>query len=353
MRRMGGGDVIGFDVTRVQDWLSTVTDVEPPLTVDAAGGWPLRSLTYLLQDSAEQELVIRRPPQGTLLPKAHDMWREYRIIHALWPTPVPVAEPIAYCDDPDVAETHFYVMGRRPGQALHDQQGAAAWLHGDARQRAGEALAEVLAALHGIDPAEVGLADLGRPDGYVSRQLKTWYSSWVAQRENAQLDDRRVHDLHDLLSARIPQQGPARIVHGDYGPHNVLFDQGGEITAVLDWEIATLGDPLADLGYTLNTWVGPSDEPVDVREPAMAISGFVSRQEVLTRYVELTGADTSNLGYYRAFNLWKRACILQGVYARYRSGQKDAEAVRLEVLTVRIDQALRVAVDLMAEAFSA
>ena len=113
-----------------------------------------------------------------------------------------------------------------------------------------------------------------------------------------------------------------------------------------------LGDPLADLGYTLNTWVGPADEPVDVREPAMSISGFVSRQEVLTRYVELTGADTSNLAYYRAFNLWKRACILQGVYARYRSGQKDAEEVRLEVLTVRIDQALRVAVDLMAEAFS-
>jgi aminoglycoside phosphotransferase (APT) family kinase protein len=237
-------------------------------------------------------------------------------------------------------------MGKSTGRALFRQSDTAAWLRGDARRRAGEALAEVLAALHALDPVEIGLGDLGRPDGYVARQLKTWYSSWTAQVPNAGLDDGRVHDLHELLASRMPAQGPRRVVHGDYGPHNALFEASGDISAVLDWEIATLGDPLADLAYTINAWVGPADDPIDVDEAATAIPGFPSRREVLGRYVAITGADVSDLAYYRAFNMWKRACILHGVYARYRSGQKSTEGVDVDVLVTRIDRSLAAAVDL-------
>jgi aminoglycoside phosphotransferase (APT) family kinase protein len=332
-------NIVGFDVMRVEAWLETVSDVKTPLRwFPLPGGHS--NLTYSLRDSGGRDLVIRRPPQGHLLPKAHDMWREYRIIEALWPTDVPVPKPIVYCDDREVAEVHFYVMEKCGGQALFDQSSTASWLDLPARRRAGSAMAEALAALHRVDPTAVGLADLARPDGYLARQLNTWYSSWKAQAANAEIDSPRVHEIHDLLLSRMPPDPPPRLVHGDCGPHNALFLQRGEISAILDWEIATLGDPLADLAYTINAWVGPGDDPVDLFDPATAIPGFPPRSEVLGRYVELTRADVSNLAYYRAFNFWKRACIVQGVYARYRTGQKSSEGVDMEYLAGRIDRSL-------------
>jgi aminoglycoside phosphotransferase (APT) family kinase protein len=345
MDAMTEGQIAGFDTARIGEWLEKTVGAKLPVQwTKLTGGHS--NLTYLLRDSSGQEMVIRRPPLGELLPKAHDMFREYRIIKALWPTDVPVAEPIAYCDDPAVAESHFYLMGRSTGQALYDQPGTSSWLRGPARQRAGESLAAVLAALHSLEPEAIGLGDLGRAEGYVARQLKTWYSSWTAQVPNSGVEDRRVHELHELLSTEMPESPPTRVVHGDYGPHNVLFRESGEISAVVDWEIATLGDPLADLGYTINAWVGPSDEVADVAEPATALPGFSSRQEVLSAYVAATGADVSNLDYYRAFNFWKRACILQGVYARYRSGQKGTEGVDMAVLLGRIGRSLTAAAGL-------
>jgi aminoglycoside phosphotransferase (APT) family kinase protein len=342
-------NVVGFDVRRVEAWLETVSDVKRPLQwTPLPGGHS--NLTYSLRGTGDRDLVIRRPPQGHLLPKAHDMWREYRIIEALWPTEVPVPKPIAYCDDREVAEVHFYVMEKCDGQALFNQSSAALWLDPTARQQAGNAMAEALAALHGVDPAAVGLADLSRPEGYLARQLNTWYSSWKAQDAIAQIDNRRVDDVHDLLSSRIPADPGPRVVHGDCGPHNALFLPSGQISALLDWEIATLGDPLADLAYTVNAWVGPGDETVDVPDPATAIPGFPRRRQVLGRYIELTGANVSNLAYYRAFNYWKRACIVQGVYARYRVGQKSNEGVDMEYLVSRIDRLLDAAARLGKEA---
>jgi aminoglycoside phosphotransferase (APT) family kinase protein len=339
---MDGRAVVGFDVAVVDDWLPTVTAVSPPLTWTRLPGGH-SNLTYLLVDGTGRELVIRRPPQGPLLPKAHDMWREYRIIEALWPTAVPVAEPIAYCDDRAVAETHFYVMGKAEGKALYTGAVVDAWLDVPARRRAGSAFVEVLAALHALDPADVGLEDLGRHEGYVARQLKTWYGSWTAQADNARHDDPRVHALHDLLAARIPEQGPARVVHGDFGPHNALFSAPGEITAVLDWEIATLGDPLADFAYSVNAWVEPGEESVYGVDPPTARPGFPRRGEIIERYAAATGADLSDLAYYQAFNSWKLGCILHGVYARYRAGQKSSEGVDVPGLFSRIDRALTAA----------
>lgn len=337
-------EVIGFTRPRIDQWLAETVQVQLPLTwVQLAGGHS--NLTYLVVDRAGGELVVRRPPLGSLLPKAHDMKREYRIIEALWPTPVPVPEPMAYCDDRTVSDTHFYVMGRAPGQVLHGAAAAAAFLDMSGRRRAGPAFFEVLAAVHALDPAEIGLSDLGRPDGYLARQLQTWHRSWIAQVPQADLDDQRAHDLYDALAERAPEQGPGRLVHGDYGPHNTMFLANGEVAAVLDWEIATLGDPLADFAYSLNAWVGPGDDPVDLLDPATVLPGFATRQAAAQAYVDSTGADMRSIDYYRSFNFWKRACIVHGVYARYRSGQKSADGVDVPMLARRIDKALSAAVD--------
>jgi aminoglycoside phosphotransferase (APT) family kinase protein len=204
-------------------------------------------------------------------------------------------------------------------------------------------------SLHSIDPADVGLAELGRPDGYVARQLKTWYGSWTASIRYADHDDPRVHELHELFSATTPAQGPGRVVHGDFGPHNCMFSAGGDLTAVLDWEIATLGDPLADFAYSLNAWVEPGDAGVYGADPPTALPGFPSRDELVERYAATTGADLSDLSFYRAFNSWKTACIIHGVYARYRAGQKSTEGVDLDTLFARIGLSLDAATERAAE----
>ena len=343
-----GNEVAGFDTDVIDAWLPSVTDVTPPFRWTRLPGGH-SNLTYLIEDANGRELVIRRPPQGELLPKAHDMWREYRIIDGLWPTPVPVAEPIAYNDDRALCTTHFYVMGKVEGRALYTGEEVAAWLDVNARRRAGEAFIDTLAALHSIEPGDVGLGDLGRPDGYVSRQLKTWYGSWTASVADADLDDDRTHQLHGLLESKIPQQGVGRVVHGDFGPHNCLFNEQGSLTAVLDWEIATLGDPLADLAYSINAWTEPGDRIADGVDAPTVLDGFPSRASLIERYAKSTGADVSLMPYYRAFNWFKTACIIHGVYARYCAGKKSTEGVDLDLLRTRIGLALDNAATMAAD----
>ena len=345
-------EVVGFDPAVIEAWLPTVVPADRPVTPPLVwtrlpGGHS--NLTYQLTDAAGREMVIRRPPQGELLPKAHDMWREYRIIDGLWPTAVPVAEPIAYCDDRAIAETHFYVMGKAAGRALYTGTGTAEYLDEAARRRAGEQFIDTLAALHSLDPADVGLAELGRPDHYVARQLKTWYGSWTASSPIAGHDDPRMHELHELLVARVPEQGPGRIVHGDFGPHNNLFAADGELCAVLDWELATLGDPLADFAYSLNAWVEPGDAGVYGTDAPTVLDGFPRRAELVARYAAATGRDaetlSGGLAYYRAFNYFKTAGILIGVYARYVAGQKSTEGVDLPMLLSRVTASVDMAWD--------
>ena len=333
---------VGFDAPAVERWLGEHTALEPPLRWERLEGGH-SNLTYLITDSADREYVIRRPPEGDLLPKAHDMHREFRVIEALHPVGIPVAEPVVYCDDRAVCERHFYVMGKVPGRALYTGTDTAEWLDVDARRRVGPSFISVLAALHRVDPGDVGLGDLGRPTGYVARQLTTWYGSWVASAEAADYDDPRVHELHDRLMAELPDGGPARVVHGDYGVHNTMVGADGELTAVLDWEIATLGDPLADFAYALNAWSEP-DDPVAARADApTALEGFASRDEMVDMYADRTGADLSNIAYYRSFNSLKTACIIHGVYARYRRGQKSTEGVDLDGLHARIGASIDLA----------
>ncbi len=199
---------------------------------------------------------------------------------------------------------------------------------------------DVLADLHSLDPDEIGLGGLGRKDNYVGRQLKTWYRSWNASIEPAGYDDPRAHELQRYFIDHMPEQGMARVVHGDYGLHNCLIGPYSTVAAVVDWEISTLGDPLADLAYAPNPWPEPGDDtPVDP-ESATAVPGFPARSELARRYADRTGRNLDRLDYYVGFNRWKSAAILHGVYARYLEGKKSTEGVDLDEMRNRIDGCL-------------
>jgi aminoglycoside phosphotransferase (APT) family kinase protein len=210
----------------------------------------------------------------------------------------------------------------------------------DKREITAFSFIDVLAELHSVDPDNVGLGELGKRDSYVARQLKTWYRSWTSSVAEAEYDDPRAHELQSFFLDNIPDQGPARVVHGDYGLHNVLIGPDHKIAAVVDWEISTLGDPLADLAYALNWWGDPEDEEPLLPEASAAVPGFPSRSELATRYAQSTGRDLAMLDYYIGFNRWKTAAVVQGVYARYLAGKKSTEGVDLEALSQRITRSL-------------
>lgn len=334
-------DPTGIDVDRVTAFLvERIAWLAPPLEWGKLPGGH-SNFTYRVRDANGRTFVLRRPPLGELLPSAHDMGREYRIIDALWPTPVPVPEPLAHCTDLDVTGAPFYAMGQVRGRSLYTRADVEDLVPEDRRHALGISFIDVLADLHSLDPAAVGLGDLGKPDAYVARQVRRWYQSWEASKTAERPE---VDALHEWLAANVPEQGPARVVHGDYGLHNCISAPEGHIAAVVDWEISTLGDPLADLAYALNAWVH-ADDPVRPRPEAPVLApGFPRREELLARYAERTGRDVSNIDFYAAFNHWKTVCIIEGVYARYLKGQKSSEGVDLDALTTSRDRSLDLAV---------
>jgi aminoglycoside phosphotransferase (APT) family kinase protein len=249
---------------------------------------------------------------------------------------VPVPRALGFCEDASVTGAHFYVMGHVDGHPLYNAADVNRWVPEGERRTLADSFIDVLADLHSIDPDSVGLGTLGRKDGYIARQLNTWYKSWVASVEGARLDDPRAHRLKDFFLAHVPEQGPARVVHGDYGVHNCLVGPDCRIAAVVDWEISTLGDPLADLAYALNPWPEPG-EPAPMRPDFPTNQpGFPARSELARRYAARTGRDLTLLDYYVGFNRWKTAAIVHGVYARYLEGKKSAEGVNLEELRNRV-----------------
>lgn len=324
--------ITGYDVPAVEAWIrENVRDLKPPLKWTRLEGGH-SNLTYRLDDAEGRQAVIRRPPMGVLLPKAHDMGREWAIISALGLTPVPVPAALGFCEDPAVTGAHFYVMGLIDGHPLYNADDARRYAPEPVRTKLGHSFFDVLADLHSVDPDAVELGELGKKDDYIGRQLKTWYKSWNASIEGAKLDDSRAHDLQKYFLDNVPDQGPARVVHGDYGLHNTLIGPQGTVAAVVDWEISTLGDPLADLAYALNQWAEPTDPPAVRGVPPTSLPGFPLRREMAERYAARTGRDLSRLGYYIGFNRWKSAAIVHGVYARYMEGKKSTEGVDLDGL---------------------
>src|SRR5580693_4116844 len=296
------GAIPGYDVPAVEAWIAAnVPGLKTPLAWTRLEGGH-SNLTYQLEDQGGRLAVIRRPPLGELLPKAHDMAREWALISALGPTPVPVPAALGFCDDVAVTGQRFYVMGHIDGHPLYNAADTERWAPPPVRQKLAHSFIDVLADLHSVDPDAVGLGDLGKRDSYVGRQLKTWYRSWTASIEPANYDDPRAHALQQYFLDHLPDQGPARIVHGDYGVHNCLFGHDGAVAAVVDWEISTLGDPLADLAYALNQWHDPNDDPpprpTSGPGPATAAPGFPSRASLAERYAARTGRDLSRLDYY-------------------------------------------------------
>jgi aminoglycoside phosphotransferase (APT) family kinase protein len=336
---------VGFDVARVIPWLRERCGwMEPPFVfTKLAGGHS--NFTYRVTDAGGREFVLRRPPLGELLPSAHDMGREFKVISALWSTRVPVPEPLAFCDDPEVTGAKFYAMGAVVGQSLYNAAESEGLVPQHLRRDHGFHFIDVLADLHSLDPADVGLGDLGRPDAYVARQLKRWKASWDASKT---LELPEVDHLHAYLLENIPEQGPARVVHGDYGLHNVVSNSQGRVAAVIDWEISTLGDPLADLAYAINAWGKPGEQSLRNVKPSLA-PGYPTDDEMLERYATRTGVDPSRIGFYSSFNHWKTVAIIDGVLARYYNGQKSSEGVDLIALAAGRDESLEKAIDAAAQ----
>lgn len=310
-------DVPGIDIGPVSEWLSAhVEGSVGPYSFDViAGGHS--NLTYKVTDATGRRLVLRRPPLGHVLASAHDMGREFRIIDALRSTPVPVAPALGFCDEETVNSAPFYVMEFVDGLVIRDRDSAERQLTTQARRRASESIVDTMAAIHAVSPSSVGLQDLGRHEGYIARQLKRWYGQWNQQKTR---DLPSVDRVHDELLARIPEQGPATLVHGDYRLDNCMIDADGDVIAVLDWEICTLGDPMADLGLLMVYWTGPGDELSAWAGQACTAPGFLDRADMAARYADASGRDISNLDFYTAFAYWKLVCILEGVYARYLGG---------------------------------
>jgi aminoglycoside phosphotransferase (APT) family kinase protein len=330
----------GIDLESFSRWASTaLPGTTPPFTAEVIVGGQ-SNITARVRDAAGRELVVRRPPLHGVLPTAHDMGREHRIIAALGPTAVPVPDALAYCDAAEVIGAPFYVMSYVEGIVLHDDDTAIAALDVEARAHSGESLVDALVALHAVDVDAVGLGDLARRDELVARQLKRWHAQFEASKTR---DVPAVDRVHELLAAKIPPQTESTVVHGDFRLGNCIVDRAGEIRAVLDWEICTLGDPRADVGYVLATWAEPGDPlRADDHNPTLA-PGFTTRDVLLARYAERSGRDVSAIPYFVAFSCWRLACILEGVFSRLVSGARGEGDVDLDYFRRRVDSCAQLA----------
>ncbi|MBK5233243.1 MAG: phosphotransferase family protein [Thermoleophilia bacterium] len=311
-------DTDGISHGPLEDWFRERVDgLEPPLDYDKIHGG-LSNLTYLVTDQGTARWVLRRPPLGTRLGSAHDMGREVRVVTALAETPVPVPPIVGFCEDDSVTGAPFYVMEFVEGPVIRAPEQAALFPDPAQRKRLGEGLIETMVAIHAVDPGAAGLGDLGRHDGYVERQLKRWSGQWEKSKTR---ELPVVESVHQSLLELIPEQTETTIVHGDYRLDNVIYSPLGEVAAVVDWELCTLGDPLADLGLLMVYWREAGDESMPIFRPATTEPGFSTRDELTAHYEEVSGRDISNLDYFVALGYWKLAIILEGVLDRFQKGQ--------------------------------
>jgi aminoglycoside phosphotransferase (APT) family kinase protein len=315
-------------------------DSDGPLTVEQFPHGH-SNLTYLLR-LGSRELVLRRPPFGNQVKTAHDMGREYRVLSRLCEVFAAAPRPYLYCEDESVLGSPFYVMQRRQGRILRKASPRDMVLDPEMARRLSTALIDNLAALHSLDYQAAGLGALGKPQGYVQRQVAGWTDRYAkAQTEELPALDR----IARWLGEHVPPESGAAVVHNDYKYDNIVFaaDDPARIVAVLDWEMATIGDPLMDLGTTLGYWV-ESGDPAALRRAAVgptALPGSLTRRELVDRYQQQSGRAVANALFYYCFGLFKIAVILQQIYARYVRGHtQDARFAQLnQVVAVMSQQA--------------
>ena len=306
----------GINADAVTQWiLAERPGLATPLDFQLITGGA-SNLTFAVTDQSGTKLVLRRPPTGHILPRAHDMGREHRIISALQDTDVPVPGVIGLCTDDSVNGADFYVMAFVEGAIIFNEADGHA-VDPELRPVMANSLTDTLAALHRIDPVAVGLGDLGRTEDYCARQLRRW------KRQVDDGSDRVIplfDDLHQRLLKTVPAQQGAGIVHGDYRLDNTMMGHDGSVAAVLDWELCTLGDVLADVASMAMWWGDDPRATGRLRDVPTKAPGFGSRSEMLERYGQNSDRDISDLPWYVAFQFWRLAAISEGVRVRYAAG---------------------------------
>jgi aminoglycoside phosphotransferase (APT) family kinase protein len=302
------------------------------------------NLTYLLQ-FGEQRLVLRRPPFGRIAIGGHDMSREYRALSRLW-TPYPKApHALLFCADNGIIGTNFLIMEFRQGVVIRDRIPAEMSAHTDLGRRIGLAVADALAELHLVDPSKCGLDDLGKPEGFLARQIAGWRRRWDAVAPPGGVA--AMDSATDMLARNLPRTQRTSILHNDMKLDNCQFDprHPDEVHSVFDWDMATLGDPLVDMGVLLNYWPDPADVPGDrsAHPPGTEQLGLPTRSEITSRYASQSGLDMNDLRWYEAYGTWKTAIIGQQLYDRFRRAETaDVRmAARADSVPERAERSVR------------
>lgn len=333
----------GADPGPLVAWLA---DRGVPLTGEVsvrrlAGG--RSNLTFAIGDEGGHEVVIRRPPLGPLLATAHDTLREARVMAAVATVGVPVPQVLATCEDLEVMGVPFAVLEMVEGVALRDPATARA-ASASLRARSGPDLVDALTTLHAASIAEMGLADIERPGSYLERQLRRWSKQWLSTRsEELPLLD----DVYTRLTERMPRQQAVGLVHSDPKLDNCIFRPDGGLAALVDWELSTAGDPLADLSLLLAYWAEPGDTRHALQAPPTTVAGFTTRAELVERYATRSHLDLEPLPYYLAFSYWKLACIVSGVHQRLARGSLGADPKDIEAYAQQVVRLAELAHDAM------
>ncbi|MGW1740080.1 phosphotransferase family protein [Nocardia sp. NPDC001965] len=323
---VGPGVAAGIDIERVTAWFAEhIPAAVPPLRFDLITGGR-SNLTYRVHDESGARWVLRRPPTGHVLASAHDVVREFRILDLLARSPVPVPPVLGCCTDHAVTGSDFYVMANVDGIVPDDPVSAAA-IPRESRVAASRDIVDTLVAVHAVDTTTGPLAELRRPGSYLERQLRRWHRQLTA----GAVGPGPVWEVHDLLTQRMPGERWTGITHGDFRPGNLLIGADGTVRAVLDWELWTVGDVMADIGWLTAAWT--SAEPFGwAPTPA---DGYLDIDTLLARYADTTGRSLDDLPYYQAFALWRLAAIAAGVAARFRAGVMGAQDIDMTELSER------------------
>lgn len=311
-----------FDVEHLVSWLATVDDLPEGTPEVSQFGGGKANLTYLLTFPDGSELVLRRPPLGPVASGAHDMSREYGVLSRLWRSFDKAPRAVAYCGDPSVIGSDFFLMERRDGIVVRTDvpEIFGGGNDPDATRKLSEVVIDTLAEFHAVDPASCGLADLGHPTGFLDRQVVGWQKRW----EKAKHEDNLLADeVGKWLADELPPETTPTLLHNDWRLDNMAVDASdpGRCVAVYDWDMATRGDPLADLGTLMGSWFDPGEAPGELSMMPTQTPGWLDRDNAVSRYAEKSRRDMAHIDWHLVFGAWKLAVILQQIYIRWRRGQ--------------------------------